>query len=194
MLSGTTVSMRAMLLSTAWPPAVEAIGAGIAVAALLACAVLLARPVQPRRTSLLQLGQASIAVLAICVGQAEGRFAALVLLVLLILCRAAARVTLGPVAVAAVAGMGGISPVGVFPGLVLVVLAITGRVPWLLVPLGVALVPIALASMPPRLPALTTRLSIPSIGWLPLLLAVLAGYCAPAGLVHWWRLLASGPT
>ena len=35
-------------------------------------------------------------------------------------------------------------------------------------------------------------MKIPSIAWLPLLLAILAGYFAPDGLVHWWHVLTAG--
>jgi len=177
-----------------WPPDVEAIAAGIAVVALLACAARLVSPVRLHRITLLQLSQASIAALTICVGQGEGRFAALVLLILLILSRSAARFNDRPAASLAIAGLGGIPPLGVFPGLVLVVLTISAHEPWLLLAVGAALVPIVLASMPRRFPDLPTRPTVPSIAWLPLLLAVLAGYFAPDGLVHWWRILTAGRT
>lgn len=178
----------------AWPPRLQAIAVGIAVAALLACAVRLANPFRLHRVALLQLGQASIAALAICVGQAEGRFAGLVLLILLILSRSAARFHDRWAAPLAVAGLGGIPPFGVFPGLVLIALTISAHDPWLLLPLGAALVPITVASMPQRFPDLPARPTAPSIAWLPLLLAILAGYFAPDGLVHWWRILTAGRT
>jgi hypothetical protein len=177
-----------------WPPGVDAIGAGITVVALLACATLLTSPERSHRPTLLLLSQASIAALTICIGQAEGRFAALVLLVLLIPSRSAARFTRGPAATLALAGLGGIPPLGVFPGLVLVVLAMSAHDPWLLLPLGAALIPIVGASMPRHLPTFPARPAIPSIAWLPLLLAVLAGYFAPDGLVQWWRVLTAGGT
>jgi hypothetical protein len=177
-----------------WPPGVDAIGAGITVVALLACATLLTSPERSHRPTLLLLSQASIAALTICIGQAEGRFAALVLLVLLIPSRSAARFTHGPAATLALAGLGGIPPLGVFPGLVLVVLAMSAHDPWLLLPLGAALIPIVGASMPRHLPTFPARPAIPSIAWLPLLLAVLAGYFAPDGLVQWWRVLTAGGT
>jgi hypothetical protein len=66
--------------------------------------------------------------------------------------------------------------------------------PWLLLPLGAALIPIVGASVPRHLPTFTARPVIPSIAWLPLLLAVLAGYFAPDGLVQWWRVLTAGRT
>jgi hypothetical protein len=177
-----------------WPPGIESLGIGIAVIALLACALLLANPVRSRRVSLLLLAQASIAALTICSGTADGRFAALVLLILLVLTRAAARITDGFAASLALAGLAGVPPLGVFPGLILVVLAWSANDPWILLPLGVALIPIVLAGRPRQLPDFALRLAIPSIGWLPLLLATLAGYAAPDSLVHWWHILTAGRT
>jgi hypothetical protein len=175
---------------SAWPDGAAAIGAGLAVASLLICAGLLTT--RSRRTTLLLLSQASIAALAICIGQAEGRFAALVLLVLLILSRSAARFTSGPAATLAIAGLGGIPPLGVFPGLVLVILTMSAHNPWFLLPVGAALIPMARASVPRHLPDFSPRAAIPSIAWLPLVLAILAGYFAPEGLVQWWRILTAG--
>jgi hypothetical protein len=181
-----------------WPHEVAATGAGIAVAALLACAILLTVSARPHRATMLVLGQASIAAVSICIGQEAGRFAALVLLILLILTRSAARVTDGRAATLALAGLGGIPPLGVFPGLVLVVLALAAHDPWLLLPVGLALIPFAAASLPPLLPDFALRPNFargrgaPSIAWLPLAASVLAGYFAPDQLVHWWHLLTAG--
>jgi hypothetical protein len=176
-----------------WPPDIAALSIGIAVLALLTCALLLTTPARPHRASLLLLGHASIALLAIGIGQADGRFAALVLLILLILSRTAARITHGPAAALAMAGLGGLPPLGVFPGLVLVVLALAAHAPWLLLPLGAALLPMVLASVPRRLPDFAPRLETPSIAWLPLALAVLLGYFAPDTVGHWLHLLVAGP-
>ena len=175
-----------------WPHGVEALGAGIATIALLACAWRLTEYAGSRRAMWLQSSQASIAALAICIGQAEGRFAALVLLILLILTRAAARVTDGPAETLAMAGLAGVPPLGVFPGLVLVVLAMSAYEPWLLVPFSVASIPILVAGMPTRLPDFPLRRAIPSMAWLPLAIAILAGYFAPGDVVHWWRILTAG--
>lgn len=171
-------------LQVPWPPGAEAVGLTVALIALLACAVVLrGRP----SVALLQQSQACIAALSICLGQADGRFAALVLLVLLILCRSAARVTDQRIAGLAIAGLGGVPPLGVFPALVLVVLAVCSHYAWLLLPLGLALIPMLLASLPRRLPHLS-----PSLGWLPLALVLLTGYFAPEGLVRWWHVLTAG--
>jgi len=174
----------------AWPTAALASGSAIAAIGLLACAALLAWGGRINRVAVLVLGQAAIAVLSTCAGQEDGRFAALVLLVLLALCRAAARITVGPETALAVAGLGGVPPLGVFPGLVLVVLALGRHAPWLLLPLGVGLVPMVLRSLPRHLSL--ARPNVPSVAWLPLVLAVLAGYAAPNGLVQWWHTMTSG--
>jgi hypothetical protein len=192
-----------------WPPAAETLGIGIALIALLACAMLLVRGREKpadkettlpgdgvtastgNRTALLQLSQASIAVLSICTGQADGRFAALVLLILLILTRAAARGVAVPVTALAIAGLGGVPPLGVFPGLVLVVLAMTSHDAWLLLPLGAAAIPILMASLPRGLPNFAIKGTIRSIGWLPLMLAAGVGYFASDGLVRWLHVLTA---
>jgi hypothetical protein len=176
-----------------WPPAAEALATCLALAALLVCAAMLLRPSRRPKLTLLLLSQAAIAALAIGAGQADGRFAALMLLVLLILTRSAARITVGPVAAVARAALGGLLPWGVFPGLVLVVLAITGHAAWLLLPLGAAAFPIVLASLPHRLPTWSRKAAIPSIGWLPLGLALLAGYATPDAFVRWCHMLTAGP-
>jgi hypothetical protein len=66
-------------------------------------------------------------------------------------------------------------------------LAVTRQSPWLLLPVGAAIVPILLTSLPRRLPTLS-----PSIGWLPMGLALLTGYLAPEGLVRWWHIMTAG--
>jgi hypothetical protein len=167
-----------------WFLAAQALGISMSVIMLLTCAVLLrGRPI----VSLLQQAQASIAALAISLGEPDGRFAGLVLLVLLILSRSAARATGGPASGLAIAGLGGVPPLGVFPGLVLVMLAVTRQSALLLLVVTVASVPIFLASLPRRLPSLSA-----SIGWLPMGLALLTGYLAPDGLVRWWHIMTAG--
>jgi hypothetical protein len=186
-----------------WPQAAEVLGVGIALIGVLGCATILivvrrtpGVPHSPRsRLALLELGQASIALLAMCLGQEDGRFAGLVLLVLLILTRAAARMTDGMVAGVATACLGGVPPLGVFPGLVLVVLVLSTHNPWLLLPLALGFTPLLVASLPRhfpgRAPDLWPRIAIPSIGWLPLAFALFIGYCAPDSLVRWSRILVA---
>ena len=179
---------------TPWPPGIGALGIGMALFGLMTCAVMLVNPIRAHRATLVQLAQTNIAALTICLEQPDSRFAALILIVLLILTRAATRCVGGTASGLALAGLGGIPPLGVFPGLVLVVLAISAHDPWLLLPLALALIAIVSASFPLRLPGFSLRWAVPSIAWLPLILSVLVGYCAPEQLVHWWRILTAGRT
>ncbi|HBK04672.1 MAG TPA: hypothetical protein DDZ81_02280 [Acetobacteraceae bacterium] len=172
-----------LVIQAPWPPAATALGLTIALAALAACVVELSRR---RSIALLQLIQTSIAAVALCLGTPDGRFAALVLLTLLILTRAATRLTNQPTAAMSTVALAGVPPLGVFPGLVLITLALADHHAWLLLPIGAAFVPVLLAIRP-----FAVSLS-PSPAWLPLGLALLAGYFAPDGLVHWWHLLTTG--
>jgi hypothetical protein len=186
------VLLLRVVIRTPWPPSANALAIAVALIALLTCCLQLIKITRTNQTTLLLLGQASIAALTICLGP-EGRFAGLVLLILLILTRSAARVTDGPAAALATAGLGGIQPLGVFPGLVLVLLAVSADDPWLLPPLGAALVPIGLASAARRIADFLPRAGVPSLAWVPLVLAVLAGYFTPHGLIEWLRMLTAGP-
>jgi hypothetical protein len=177
-----------------WPPVAGALGIGIGLAALLGCAALLAQAGRQHRAVLLQLGQASLVALAIATMQPEGRFAAAILLILLILTRAACRVANGPAGVLALAGLAGLPPLGVFPGVVLVVLVISSHAPWALLPVVAGLVPMLLAGLPTRLRLLPLRPSLLSVGWLPLALALLFGFFAPSDFVRWLSALTAGPS
>jgi len=189
------------------PPTAGMVLISVALAGLLGCALLLtsrtglmANRAARRHAPLTQLAQTSLAALAVGLGVPEARFAAVVLLILLILTRAAVAMADGPLAAAARAAMGGIPPLGVFPALVLVLLAINGRVPWLLLPVGLSLAAVAAASLParipPRLSAGTTpnwrRAIVRSVGLVPLALAFLFGFFAPDGLVDWLRAATAG--
>ncbi len=197
MLPDLAIPLLVLILRLAhhgdWPEAAGALGAGVALIALLVCA---ARLIDSRRQTpeTLLLAQASIAALAIATLQPDGRFAAVVLLVLLSLTRTASRATTEPAHVLGIAGLAGIPPLGVFPGLLLAVLAVSNRSPWLLLPLGIGLVPTLRAGLPRRLPAVPWRTAWLSAGWLPLALAALFGFLAPAGFVRWLSALAMGPS
>lgn len=175
------VLLLRLAIRTPWPATVAELGLTIALAALAACAVGLARR---RSIAALYLAQTSLAAVALCLGTPDGRFAALVLLTLLVLTRAATRGA--PVPPLADAALAGAPPLGVFPGLVLVTLALAGQNPWLLLPVGAAFVPILLSIRPG-----TVSLH-PSPAWMPLGLALLAGYAAPDGLIRWWHMLTAG--
>jgi hypothetical protein len=174
-----------------WPPGAEPLAIAVALGGLLVSAFLLVAAPRPHRTTLLVLSQSSLAVLAIGIGGPDGRFAALVLLILLFLTRSATRKTDGPAATLARAGLGGILPLGVFPGLILVILAVSAGDPVLLLPLGTALIGIGMACIPRRAPDLSLK-ALRSLAWAPLALALFAGYLAPSGLVEWLRVIAAG--
>jgi hypothetical protein len=195
------IAMLVLLLRSAarteWLPEAGPLGTGVALVALMICSALLVRRGR-HRTEILVLAQASIAAVAIATMQPGGRLAAAVLLILLSLTRTASRAIGEPAAALAIAGLAGIPPLGVFPGLVLVVLAVGSHSPWLLLPLGVALPPVLLAGLPRA--ALHTRGRVPlraallSAGWLPLALAALFGLFAPAELVRWLAAVTMGPS
>ena len=178
---------------TGWLQAAEPLGVGVALSALLTCSALLIRR-RHGRADILLLAQASIAGLAIATAQPDGRFAACVLLILLSRTRTASRTAGEPAALLALAGLAGLPPVGVFPGLVLVVLTIGGHAPWLLLPLALALIPVLLAGLPRRLPAVSLREALLSAGWLPLAFAALFGLFAPLDLVRWLAAVTMGPS
>ena len=166
-----------------WPASADTLGLLIGLGALAACAV------ESRRrhsTAIAQLTAASVAVVALCLGTPDGRFAVLVLLTLLILTQAAARGRDEPAAAISAAALSGVPPLGIFPALVLVVLAVAGHDAWLLLPIGAAFAPILLSIRPSAFSL------VPSVAWLPLGLTILAGYFAPDGLVRWWHLLTVG--
>jgi hypothetical protein len=180
-------------LQTEWLPAADALGMSVALIALLTCSALLIRPGR-NRADVLLLAQASIAGLAIATSQPDARFAAAVLLVLLSLTRTASRATTEPAALLSLAALSGLPPIGVFPGLVLVVLAVSSHAPWLLLPLGLALIPVLLAGLPRRMPAVPLRTGMRSIAWLPLALAALFGLFAPMEFVRWLAAVTMGPS
>jgi len=181
-----------LTLTTPLPPVASTAAICIAVAALFYCMIFLWNGNARHRLTLLLLAQISIGGLTIGLGLPDARFAATILLVLLILNRAAIRLADGPAAAAAMAGLGGIPPFGVFPGLVLVLLVVAGHAPWLLLPVGMALVIMVTASMPMKHASSSMRTSFLSVGWVPLALCFLFGFFAPPDLVQWLRALTGG--
>lgn len=211
-----TVLLLRQVDGAIWSPAAAWLTSGVAVAGLLSCAVMLRRTANRHRVTLLHLAQVSVALLAIGLDRPDGRYAAVILLILLTLTRAASRAG-NPLATAlATAGLGGVPPFGVFPALCLVVLAIGGQAPWRLLPLGAALVLIVPASLPARFPlhdampgaqhgAVSAALSGPaprrlrgmraallSVAWLPLALAAIVGFLTPDSFAHWLQTLTAG--
>lgn len=176
---------------------------GLALMGLLVCAVLLTvgvgHPVSRisrNQATLMQLGQTSVAALALGIGLPEARFAAVVLLILLVLTLAGARIAHGPTAIAARAGFGGVPPFGVFPGLVLVLLVISREAPWLLLPFGLALAATIAAGIPRRSAPKPTPAwpwsAFRCAGLVPLALAFVFGFIAPERLVNWLHAITAG--
>lgn len=159
-------------------------GIAVALAALLTATVAVWRS---NRTGLLQLGPAALAALCVAAGP-DGRFAALVLVILVLLTRSATRFP--DSAALARAGLGGVPPLGVFPGTALAIMALADQQPWLAAPVIVAQIAFAVRALAGG--NLLVWPKTPSPGWLPLVLSVLAGFLAPASLVQWWRIVAAG--
>jgi hypothetical protein len=177
-----------------WADAAAWICTMAAAVGLVACAALLWFLAETHRIALLHLAQAAVALLTVSLNDADGRYAAMMLLVLLTLTRAASRFGSDPAAIIARVGLTGMSPIGVFPGLVLVILALSGHGPWLLLPLGIALTLIILNSFPARLPRFIAREQILSPAWLPLALAVVVGFLTPASVAHWLHVVSANPS
>lgn len=174
-----------------WVPAADGMAAGAALGGLLLCALLLARHGR-HRLALLHLAQTAVALLAVGLDQPDGRFAALVLLILLTLTRAASRFPASPATRIARAGLAGIPPLGVFPGLILVTLSLSAHAPWLLLPLGLALLPMVPAGL--ARPVGNGGPGRPSLAWVPLALASGFGFFTPDALVQWLHRLTLGPS
>jgi hydrogenase-4 component F len=173
----------------------QALLLGLGSSALLACAVrLLPRTSERRRLAILPLAQAAAAVVAFGLGGAEAIFAGLVQLILLATSIAAVAVSegTGPSRLASVAGLAGLPPLGVFPGLVLIVLAVAHQQPWLLVPLGMALMVIGWTTITALPSGRRNGREGISAAWVPLALAVLIGWLLPAGAADWLRDIAVG--
>jgi hypothetical protein len=120
----------------------------------------------------LKLSQTAIVLLPLGLGSEDGRFAAVVLLILLILTNLAAALAAS-------------ARVMLFPGLALTALAISGPAPWLLLPFGAGVIAILLDFGRPK--AMLTPANA-----LPLALAFLIGTCTPNSLVRWLHTLAAG--
>ena len=145
------------------------------------------------------LGQIGLAAAAIGLGNAEGAFAALILLILLTLTDTAARLTdrTHPLALL---GLAGLPPLGTFAGLALVLPAIAGHAPWLLL----ICLPCLATSGWRLIRRATNRRAGPwtlrALGWLPIAAVLILGLLMPAPLALWLRAalpppaLTTGPT
>jgi hydrogenase-4 component F len=165
------VRHQALLAGTALGTRMDMLMIWFGLAAALGCGLLLAGAVEARRGTLvppalmpmgtIALGQGAIAVFAFGLGSPDAAFAATLHLVLLVLTGAAAGLSRTGEAsrCAALAGLAGIPPFGVFPSLVLILLAAARQSPWTVAPLAVSLALLGWGSvrrLPPLRPLTVT--------------------------------------
>ena len=144
---------------------------------------------QVMTAALVGLAQGGVAVFAFGLGTPGGAFAGLLQLTLLVLTQCALLLSRpeGLDRLAALAGLGGIPPFGLFASLALVVAATAAADPFLLLPLGVGLAAVAWVMLR-QLPAGWRLCASPA--WLPLALLLLCGFAMPAPWLAWFRLAA----
>ncbi len=166
---------------------------GVGLAGMLGCAMgVLLWPSDKNRLSWIAFGQAGVIALAFGLRSPDAIFAGVLLAVLLVLSQAARELAKGQglAGLLASAGLAGLPPFGVFPGLALVILATARQAPWLLVGVLPALAAMGwavVARMPtPRIGA-TDRWSA---AWVPLALALLVGFALPGPVTAWLHVLA----
>ena len=165
----------------------------LGLASVLACgagAVLAAT--DKTRPIWLAFGQAGVVAALFGLHTADAVFAGLLLAVLLVLAQAVHALAKGEglTPLLASAGLAGLPPLGVFPGLALAILTMARQAPWLLVGLLPGLAALGWAAIV-RLP--TPRIA-PSdrwaLAWIPLAAALLLGFCLPGPIADWMRALA----
>jgi hypothetical protein len=151
------------------------------------------RPARQSYIPWIALGQAGVVAVAFGLTVPQATFAALVLLALLVLSQAARNLATGDglAALVASAGLAGLPPFGVFPGMALVVVAVAGSSIWLLPPLLAGIAMLGWASIrhlpPPRLVASDRW----SAAWIPLVAVLLIGWCMPDALAAWLHAAAT---
>ncbi|MBS0639686.1 MAG: hypothetical protein JSS43_07430 [Proteobacteria bacterium] len=167
--------------------AAAALLTAVSVAGLLACAVVLLSG--PARLAPMRLAQTALIALVLSLHTPSAAFTAAVLLILLLLSDAAVLLARADgdrlAAAAATAALAGLPPLGLFPGVVLAAIRLAATSPWLLAPAGLALAATMRAALPARWPP--PRRALPSLAWLPLLVALGFGYAAPDALLSWLR-------
>ena len=167
---------------------------GFGLAAMTVCALLpYIRPGLRRRPAWLFLGHAALVLMLVGLGDADARFAAVAYLVLLVLTRAAMRLgqTRDAAGAASVLGLAAMQPVGVFPAVVLMLIAIAGSIPWLMVPVGVGLCAMGWAALA-GMPGIRRQRLTLSPAWLALLVILFIGWFLPAEAADWLRAIAGG--
>ncbi len=168
--------------------------AGLAGIAVTGCAILLCRKNVPL-VSLTGIGQAGVTLFALGLGLPAANAAALVTLILLSLTQSALLLAgEGSLAqLVATAGLAGVPPFGIFPGLALVIAETAARFPSMLLPFAVAL-GLLVWSILRQLAALPAARSLPRApyAWAPLLLALLVGFAMPQPVFAWLQSAAAG--
>jgi hypothetical protein len=175
------------LVETAYAPLVgNLMLAGGLADLLLIAAIVLLRTGTSRYPVWLTLAQGGVVLCAFGVGGPEMRFAGLLHLTLLVLSRSAVLLSSeqGLDRLASLAGLSGLPPFGVFPSLALIVFGIAIRMPWLLLPLMVALLVVGWGCIT-RLPQDPGRLNT-SPAWIPLLAGVVVGIALPSPIAGWF--------
>lgn len=170
------------------PPAAEPVLLTLGLAAVCVCAAYAwRRPAATRRCGPLFLGQAAVAVFALGLGTPGAAFAGLVHLCLVVLAQAAIDLSGGAPAPRslALAGLAGVSPIGVFPSLTLIAIETAQVAPWLLLPLGAALAALAWPGLARLAPPTRWQVTAGRLAWLPLTACVLVGWLLPASLAAW---------
>jgi hypothetical protein len=162
---------------------------GLAALAVAALSLATAPESQRRTLRLVGLAQGGVAVFAFGLDTAGGDLAGLLQLSFLAMTECALLLAPrdGLDRLAALAGLAGLPPFGLFPSLALILVATVARLPWLLLPLGAGLAAVAWAVLL-HLPA--ERRLLPSPAWVPLVLILIAGFAMPDPLLAWFRLAA----
>jgi hydrogenase-4 component F len=189
-----TIAAIALILRLRSPPA-EGLLLALGLVALLVAALGLAtarsahRQTLPLLLPLVGLAQGGAAVFAFGLGTDAGNFAGLLQLSLLALTQCALLLAPEPGLdrVAALAGLAGLPPFGLFPSLALILIATAQSLAWLLLPFGAGLAAIAWAVLL-QLPSERRLRASPA--WVPLALLLLAGFAMPETLLDWFRLAA----
>lgn len=164
----------------------------LGLAGLIGCG--LAALLAPRRspTPWIALGQLGVAALAFGLKSPESTCAGLVLTMLLTLAQAARDLSRGPglTRLCAEAGLAGLPPFAVFPGLVLAVGAVAKQPPILLAALLAGLALLGWATVRRAQPTGWTESDRWSPAWIPLAIAVPVGWALPGVVTEWLRALA----
>ena len=185
-----TVAAVALILRMRGP-ATDILLLALGLTALLIAALSLAtaRGSHHRTLRLVGLAQGGVAVFAFGLDTGGGSLAGLLQLSFLALTQCALLLAPrgGLDRLAALAGLAGLPPFGLFPSLALIVAATAARLPWLLLPLGTGLAAVGWAVLL-QLPAERRLLLSPA--WLPLVLLLIAGFAMPDPLLAWFRLAA----